>query len=203
MNQKIVIVADVICPWCFIGKRKLDKKLESSTKAEHLKIDWVPFELDPEMPFGGQDRITYRTGRFGSVGASRQMDQKAIEVGQSVGIEFRYDLMTRTPNTFNAHRLIWWASKLGIDQGSIVDALFCSYFLQGQDIGTNETLVGIAVSFGIEPNRVLEFLNGRTGVEEVRKLEQWIIEQDIESVPSYIGDQGKLMQGLDSLIASL
>jgi len=109
----IEVVSDVICPWCYVGKRRLEQAATLMKHDRHLSIQWRPFQLNPTMPNGGLDRRTYRTAKFGSWERSQALDAQVAAVGREVGITFRHDLMTRTPNTFDAHRLIWLAGHDG------------------------------------------------------------------------------------------
>lgn len=101
MPTLVEIVADFVCPWCFIGKRRLERALERSRRRGNYSVRWLPYELDPSVPAEGQERLRYRTQRFGSLARSMQLDQRATLAGREVGIGFRYDLMKRVPNTSN------------------------------------------------------------------------------------------------------
>jgi predicted DsbA family dithiol-disulfide isomerase len=203
MSDVIQVAIDVICPWCFIGKRTLDQALSSSKERDRYGIEWLPYELDPEMPVEGQDRLSYRTKRFGSIERSKEMDRKATIAGHRVGIAFRYDLMSKTPNTLNAHRLIWWAGGLGGSLNELVDAIFRAYFLEGRDIGDLQTLVEIAESAGFPRGEVSAFLKSEDATAKVHGLEAWVKAQEVNSVPAYFLNQERLADGPDSLFAMI
>ena len=146
---EIEVVSDVICPWCWVGKRRLEKAITLLGTDAKVTVTWRPFQLNPSMPKAGIDRNEYRRAKFGSLERSKELDARLTAVGMTEGIEFHLDRIKRTPNTLDAHRLIWLAQKHG-KQDAVVEALFKAYFVDGVDVGDPKNLVGIAVSAGIE-----------------------------------------------------
>src|SRR5436305_11403390 len=134
MVLQVDVISDVICPWCYIGKRRLEKAVIAIEGQHEVRLRWLPFQLNPTMPKEGISRREYRTKKFGSWERSLELDARLIEVGKAEGIDFAFDKMERTPNTLDAHRLIWLADKEGV-QGAVVEALFRAYFIEGWDIG--------------------------------------------------------------------
>jgi len=132
MSASLQVVVDLICPWCFIGKTRLDQKLSSMPELSRPKIEWLPFELDPHMPAAGAERAAYRSRRFGSLEKSNEMDARAKAAGEQVGIEFRYERMIRTPNTFNAHRLSWLSEPISWKERTSARRLFLPISRQHQ-----------------------------------------------------------------------
>src|SRR5205823_9843289 len=121
---RIDVISDVICPWCYIGKRQLERALDILEKHRlRFTVAWHPFQLNPDMPAEGVDRQQYRIAKFGSLERSKQMDQRITETAATVGIEFHLEKLTRTPNTLDAHRLIRFAGQKGA-QDEVVEALF-------------------------------------------------------------------------------
>jgi DSBA-like thioredoxin domain len=114
MSLQIAVFSDVICPWCFIGKRRLEKAIAAMAQTHNVRERWLPFQLNPQMPREGISRKDYRTKKFGSWERSQELDAKVIAVGQMEGIHFAFDKIERTPNTLDAHRLIWLADKHGV-----------------------------------------------------------------------------------------
>ena len=142
------VTSDLICPWCFVAKRRLEKA--SSILGKTLEIRWHPFQLNPEMPVEGLDRRLYRSAKFGSWKQSQRLDAQVSAAGAEVGIRFRHDLMKSTPNTFKGHLLLAAALKDGLQtQNLIAERLFQAYFLNGEDVGDPATLLGIAREFGV------------------------------------------------------
>jgi predicted DsbA family dithiol-disulfide isomerase len=119
----IDIYSDVICPWCYIGKRRLEKGLAGQSAT----VRWHPFELNPDMPREGVERRAYRIKKFGSWERSLELDANIVRAGQDEGLAFNFGKMARTPNTFDAHRIIWLAGARGV-QDAVVEALFKAYF---------------------------------------------------------------------------
>ena len=118
----IEIASDVVCPWCYIGKRRLEKALESLKGEVEARIEWLPFQLNPGMPAGGMARADYRRQKFGSLEKGRALDARVAQEGAGEGIAFAFDRMQRTPNTVAAHRLIDLAQGQGRGD-AVVDAL--------------------------------------------------------------------------------
>src|SRR5262249_43460231 len=134
----ITVYSDVICPWCYVGKRRLEAAIEAPGMPAPIQLSWRPFELNPDMPPEGVERQVYRERKFGRA-RSAEIDARMLTTGREVGIEFAFARMQRTPNTRLAHRLIWEAERQG-RQEAVVERLFHGYFEQGLDIGRMEVL---------------------------------------------------------------
>ncbi len=144
----IEVASDVICPWCYIGKRRLEKALASLKGEVDARIEWLPFQLNPEMPAQGVARAEYRRAKFGSVEKGRALDARVAQEGAGEGIAFAFERMQRTPNTVAAHQLIDLAQKQSKGD-AVVDALFRAYFEEAGDIGDPVILDGIAERSGV------------------------------------------------------
>ena len=192
------IVSDIICPWCYIAKKQLASALalgfETTQLALHFDVTWRPFELNPDMPICGVDRVSYRTQKFGSWQRSQALDTDVAAAGKRVGINFRHDLMTRTPNSFQAHRLILLAGH-DESQSAVVDALFKAYFTEGRNVGETSVLVEIAAEAGLDAERVLKFLHSNVGVDEIRSQEQSAMNAEISGVPTFMLDGEVIFSG--------
>jgi predicted DsbA family dithiol-disulfide isomerase len=185
MVIEIEVYSDAICPWCYVGKRRLEKALASLGEAYQPQVIWRPYELNPGMPRGGMPRRDYRSAKFGSLERSQALDARLTEVGAEEGITFAFDRMERTPNTLDAHRLIGLARREGV-QGAVVEDLFRAYFVEGADIGDPETLIRIAVAAGLGPEGVRAFLASDEGTAAVRAEEAEARRLGIDSVPTFI-----------------
>ena len=175
----IEVVSDVICPWCYIGKRRLGKALTTLAGQVSAEVRWLPFELNPTMPPEGMPRAAYRAAKFGSVERGRELDARVAREGKGEGIEFAFERIERTPNTIAAHALV----ALAQDQGRgdpVVDALFRAYFEEAQDIGDAEVLAAIAQRCGVTG------FPRREGAAEVVALEQEMRGLGISAVPTFI-----------------
>jgi predicted DsbA family dithiol-disulfide isomerase len=159
-----------------------------------VEITWRPFELNPEMPEEGMSRREYRSKKFGSWEHSQSLDAQVAAAARLAGLTIRHDLMARTPNTFNAHRLIWLAQKEGA-QGAVVESLFRAYFTEGRDVGDTSVLIDIAKEAGIAEERARAFLESAEGTDEVRREMQKAIDSGISGVPTFIFDGEALFSG--------
>jgi predicted DsbA family dithiol-disulfide isomerase len=191
------VVSDVICPWCFIGKRRLEKALRALGDQVEAQVVWHPFELNPEMPREGIDRRGYREAKFGGLEASRALDARLTAAGAHEGIPFAFDRIRRTPNTLDGHRLIWFAQREAL-QDPIVEALFRKYFLEGEDIGQRETLVDVAAASGLSSGLVDRFLQSDDGVADVWRAEAEAWSLGIHGVPHFIIDGKYAISGAQS-----
>lgn len=193
-TAQLAVISDAICPWCYVGKRRLEQALSLIDGARPFKVTWHPFQLNPQMPKEGIERREYRMRKFGSWERSLALDAQLKDVGKSVGIDFRHDLMTRTPNTFDAHRLIWLAGKEGV-QDAIVERLFRGYFSEGRDIGNREVLAELAAEAGLDRSRTAAFLDSGEGTAEVAAEEEVAQRAGLSGVPTFVLDGRVLFSG--------
>jgi len=194
MKLGIDIISDVICPWCFIGKRRFEKALSLLPAEADIVVNWRPFELNPDMPLEGIDRKLYRTRKFGSWERSQALDAQLVEAGAGEGIRFAFDRMERTPNTFEAHRLIWLAGEQGV-QEAVVESLFRAYFEKALDVGNREVLGSVAGSAGMDTR---DFLKSERGRQEVLAEESWARRQGVQGVPFFLINHSAVISGAQS-----
>ena len=184
----IEIYSDVVCPWCYIGKRRLEGALDqwdrSSARPTH-RTTWRPFELNPTMPQSGMDRRGYLEAKFGGAEALRSMQDRVTAVGAKEGIPFAFDRILTTPNTFDAHRLIWYAEQQK-KQDDVVELLFYGYFIEGLDIGDREVLASIAQRSGLDGADVRRFLQYQDGEIEVLEEQGRGHRLGIRAVPHFV-----------------
>ena len=190
----IEIYSDVVCPWCYIGKRRLERALDQLNGAAPARITWRPFQLNPTMPKEGMDRTTYLEAKFGSLDTFRQSEKHVLTAGAAERIPFAFEKVTRTPNTFMAHRLIWYAEQQG-RQDAVVESLFRGYFEEGADIGVPSTLVQLADRSGLSVEAVERFLQSDEGIEEVKAEEAAGHRLGIRGVPYFVLNQGYVISG--------
>ena len=183
--MQIEIYSDVVCPWCFIGKRRLEQAIETAGYSEQAHIAWRPFELNPTMPKEGMDRRVYLDAKFGGAEARRAIEDRVAKAGEADGIEFAFDRIARTPNTFDAHRLIWFAEQQGC-QDEVVEDLFHSYFTKGREIGSLDSLAEIASDCGLIREEVERFLSSDRAVQDVRTEEATGHRLGIRGVPYFV-----------------
>jgi predicted DsbA family dithiol-disulfide isomerase len=161
---------------------------------ESVRVTWLPFELNPDMPKTGMERRAYRTRKFGSWERSEQLDGQMTEMGAGEGISFHFELMARTPNTFKAHRLIWLARQAG-GQDALVEALFRGYFTEGRDIGSEDVLEDLAVEAGMDRAQVSTFLRSDEGALQVSQEEEMARRAGLSGVPAFILNGRPLLVG--------
>ncbi len=190
------IVSDVICPWCYVGKRRLAQALEQLSDLP-LTIHWRPFELNPSMPAAGMDRRSYCVAKFGSLEYANQMYARVVAAAQADGLALHVERMTRTPNTRAAHRLIAYAG--GHDrQDAMVDSLFEAYFVNGQDVGSQPQLIELGVAVGLERGAVTAMLAEREGDAAIEAAERDAHELGVEGVPAFLYNGRLLFSGAQS-----
>jgi predicted DsbA family dithiol-disulfide isomerase len=185
---RIEVASDVICPWCYIGKRRLEKALALLAGVVEVTVSWLPFQLNPGMPAEGMARADYRRAKFGSIERGRALDARVVQEGASDGIQFAFERMERTPNTLEAHCLIDLAQSQE-SAGPVVDALFRAYFEEARDIGDAAVLAEIAAAYGIAQ------WPGSANAERVAQLEEGVRELGISGVPTFIFERKSGLSG--------
>lgn len=181
---KIEIVSDVVCPWCFIGKRRLEKALTLISRPSEVNIAWKPFELNPGLPKEGVDRKQYMMAKFGDLEEVEAVHNHVRQAAASAGLHFKFDRMARVPNTFDAHRLISFSGQAGL-QNQVVEGLFRAVFLEGKFIGDHEVLSEIGASAGLDRSRVKDFLASDDGADNVRSEIREAIQRGVQGVPNF------------------
>lgn len=190
--MQIHIVADMVCPWCYIGKRQFEQALAKRPDLAPT-VRWLPFQLNPDLPPEGMDRVEYLAGRFGAE-AVRQMDQQMTELAKSLGLEVHFDKIKKVPNTLAAHTLSRWADAEGLQQ-QVVEALFEANFVKGEDIGDIDVLCKIAQEVGMDPKVVRERLEQGVDRDAVNQEDQMIRGMGVQGVPCTIIDRKFVLSG--------
>jgi predicted DsbA family dithiol-disulfide isomerase len=182
--MRIDIVADVICPWCFIGKRRLDRALAQRPDIVAERV-WHAFQLNPQMPQEGVSRELYLAARFGSARNAARVLAAVREAGRGEGIAFALDKPRHIPNTMRAHRLVRLAAAERVP-GDLVDTLYRAYFERGLDIGDLEVLAGVAAGIGLDAAAAARYLAGDEGRAEVEAEDRRARHLGIHAVPCFI-----------------
>lgn len=182
--MQIDIFSDTICPWCYIGKKRLDRALAERPQPE-LTIRWRAFQLNPDMPPEGMDRQAYLERKFGGARDAERIYAPVRAAGREEGIDFAFERMTRTPNTLQSHRLIRWSERFGL-QTPLVDRLFEAAFLEARDLGDPAVLASAAAAAGLDPDAAAAFLAGEEEAEEVRAEDLRARTAGITGVPCFI-----------------
>ncbi len=189
----IDIVSDTICPWCFIGKRRLERALAERPDID-VQIGWRPFQLNPDMPAEGMDRQAYLAAKFGGDNRARRTYAPVLAAAQGEGIAIDYDRIRKTPNTLASHRLIRWAAADDV-QYQVVELLFRRYFLEGEDISDHDVLTGVAREAGMDAEKVALWLAEGRDIEIVRNEDKVAREMGIRGVPCFIFDRRYALSG--------
>lgn len=190
----IDVVSDTVCPWCYIGKRRLERALAMRPDVA-FQIHWRPYQLDPTIPREGVDRRAYLRAKFGDGPRTHSMGDAIRAEGQSEGIAFAFEKIAVSPNTLDSHRLIRWAASAG-RQDAMVERLFEAYFIAGRNIGDRAVLVDIASESGLDSELVGQLLDDDTADTELIVREDALArEMGISGVPTFIFDNRYMLSG--------
>jgi predicted DsbA family dithiol-disulfide isomerase len=190
----IEIFSDTICPWCFIGKRRLERALAERPGLD-LRVSWRAFQLNPDMPREGMERGAYLGAKFGGAEGARVVYARVAAAGLEEGIAFEFDAIRRTPSTLDSHRLIALAAQRGGRQDAVVEGLFRAYFMEGRDIGDPVVLGDVAAAAGLDCTQVATLLEGEAGIGAVRMEDAAAREGGISGVPLFVFDRQYAVSG--------
>jgi len=182
----IDVVFDTICPWCYIGKRRLEEAL-AELDPDDIEIRWSAFFLNPDMPSEGADSRAFIRAKFGGDARAKRVYAAIERAGLAGGIDFRFDDIAWTPNTIDSHRLIRYAEKFGPAEPT-VEAVYKGYFLEGRDIGMRSTLVDIGASVGLDADGIRQYLASGEGIAEIKDQNARAHRLGISGVPAFIVD---------------
>ena len=180
----IDVVSDVVCPWCYVGKRRLERALalRPDVRAE---LRWLPFFLDPSVPKGGMRRIDYITNKFGGGEKITPGHKRLAALGGELGIDFRFEKIETQPNTTDAHRLINWAQEAG-KADPVVDRLFEMFFTEGADLTDREVIAGAARVGGLDEDAVRRDLESERDAELIEKQATAASMSGVGGVPFFV-----------------
>jgi predicted DsbA family dithiol-disulfide isomerase len=182
--MQIDVISDTVCPWCFIGKRRLAKAMEMRPQVA-FDVRWRPYQLDGSVPKGGIPREAYLSAKFGAEGRLTEMHRLIAAEGAKDGIEFDFAAIARQPNTVDSHRLVRWAEAAGV-QDDVVERLFIAFFENGEDIGDIRVLADIADMSGMDGLEVARMLESDTDRAMVEREDQIAREMGVTGVPAFI-----------------
>lgn len=197
MSFQIDVISDVVCPWCFIGKRNLERALETwraTHPDETPAVRWHPFQLNPHLPDSGVPRKQYLENKFGGPERAKEIYARVSAAGKRAGIDFAFDNIQVQPNTIDAHQLMHYAGEHG-RQNEMAEAIFRRYFVEGADLSDRQTLADIAQQAGMNRDEVAAYLasdTDRTLIEEQDRRARAI---GVEGVPFFIFNQRLALSG--------
>ncbi len=194
---QIDVISDVVCPWCYIGQRRLAEaraRLPEDDPARRATLRWHPFQLNPDMPPTGISRKSYVETKFGGPERAAQIYARVAAAGATVGIPFAFDRIERQPNTRDAHRLIAWAQAQG-DASGLVERLFRAYFIDGRLIGEHDVLAAIAGEAGLDAVAARSLLDSEEGTDAITLMDSRAREIGVQGVPFFIFNQHIAVSG--------
>lgn len=199
----IDVISDVVCPWCFVGKRRLDEALsrlrsEAALQGDDPIVRWHPFELNPDLPRDGIDRATYLERKFGPAQSAATIYERVRAAGASTGIVFRFDRIARQPNTRDAHRLIEWVQGRNSDASPLMERLFTAYFCEGRSLVGVAALADLASETGFDHDEVLAYLESEAGTSQVSEAERRAQAIGVTGVPFFIFNRRIAISGAQS-----
>ena len=189
----IDVFSDVVCPWCYLGKRRLARAVGLLPEIL-VVVRWRPFRLDPTIPPEGIGRAEYVTAKFGSMAALDEGHRHLVERGQEEGIAYHFDRITRSPNTVDAHRLVHWSAAEGVED-DMVERLFAAYFSEGLDIGNAAVLAGLAADVGLDAGAIAKRLAGDEDREPVVAEIENAYRIGVSGVPCFVIDRRLAVTG--------
>tara|TARA_R110000824_G_scaffold149049_2_gene319118 strand:- start:985 stop:1644 length:660 start_codon:yes stop_codon:yes gene_type:complete len=189
------IVSDVVCPWCIIGYKKLEKAMKQFEGKASFELTWHAFELNPAMPPEGQDIGEHVAQKYGATPEQSKANRERMrQAGSDLDFEFSYNENMRMVNTFDAHRLLHWAGETG-KQTALKLALFKAHFTEGKNVSDHETLVAVALSVGLDETRARDLLSTDLYADEVRATEAEWQDRFITGVPAFIFNKKFMVPG--------
>ena len=191
--MQIDVISDSICPWCYIGKRRLEKALAARPHMT-FEVIWRPYQLNPDTPREGYDRKTYMQAKFGGSDQAKGVYKVVAATAKEEGLDFVIERQKRIPNTIDSHRLNHWAHTAGV-QDAVVEGIFHKYFIEGADIGDPAVLVDVARDAGMDAGVVAKLLAGDADLDLILREETVARRMGVTGVPCFIIDQKLVMVG--------
>lgn len=190
---RIDVIFDTVCPWCYVGKRRMEAALRTRPHVK-ARARWWPFLLNPDMPYTGMERGSYLVRKFGSEARVRRIYGAIADAGQSVDIDFAFDRIRYTPNSVSSHRLVQFAARKGRGDAA-VEALFYNYFVNGRNIGEIATLLKIGVDLGLDEAALGAYLAGYEDASFIYEENARAHRIGINSVPSFVFNGSMVISG--------
>lgn len=192
--MQLDVVSDTVCPWCYIGKKRLDEAL-ALRGSDGITLRWRPFQLDASIPDGGVDRKAYMERKFGAdPDRAKAIGRTIRDYGEALGIAFNFDKIEKAPNTLDSHRLVRWAGTAGC-QNEMVDILFRRYFTDAEDIGSQDVLLDAAAEAGMDTDIVADLLVRGADRDLIRREDAMARQMGIQGVPSFVINSKWVMVG--------
>lgn len=197
----IDVISDTVCPWCYIGKRRLERALALRPDLQ-IDITWRAYQLNPDMPPEGKDRQAHYQAKFGDAEKTKQITETIAGIAKEEDLDMDFAGMSRMPNTLASHRLVRWAGSAGC-QDAVVEALFKAYFIDGRDVGDSDVLLDIAIKAGMDADLVRDLLDSGADEKLVREEDALARQMGVTGVPCFIVDQKYSIMGAQDTEAFL
>ncbi|MCP5359345.1 MAG: DsbA family oxidoreductase [Sinobacteraceae bacterium] len=198
-HMKIEVYSDTICPWCYVGFARLQEAL-AARPGIPMQIGWLPFELNPDLPPEGEDRRQYMLRRFGDVDRFAAGQAQLLEIGATLGLDFEFGRITRTPNTRRSHALIHWAGEAGAaTQTDVKRRALRAHFSEGRDLADPQVLAGIAAAAGLDREAALIAIDEPARHKAIMALEAQARQWGVSGVPTFIFERRYAFSGAQSL----
>jgi len=197
MAFDIDVISDVVCPWCFIGKRHLERALDlwrEKYPDEIPRVRWHPFQLNPQLPASGVPRKQYLENKFGGPERAKEIYARVSAAGKRAGIDFAFDAIQVQPNTIDAHRLLHYAGERGL-QDEMAETMFRRYFEHGADLTDKATLADIAAQAGLNRDEVLAYLTSDADRALIEEQDRRARATGVQGVPFFIFNQRLALSG--------
>ncbi|CZT35222.1 DsbA family oxidoreductase [Rhizobium sp. 9140] len=196
----IDVVSDVVCPWCYLGKARLDKAIAALANEILVTVTWRPYQLNPDLPPEGVDHKTHLAAKLGGDAAVARAHETLKALGHADGVAFDFDAVKISPNTLDAHRLIRWAQAEGADiQANVVTGLFRANFEEGRNVGDRETLIDIAEAGGLDRAVVTTLLASNADTADVKTEIDMARDMGVTGVPCFIIESKYAVMGAQSV----
>ena len=179
------IYFDLIAPWCYIGKRRIESAIAKLDGEASVEVEWAAFEINPGIPANGLNRREYRAAKAGTWDRAQAFDAQVTELGRNVGLDFHFERIERTPNTLDVHRVVAFARRES-RQDQVVEALLQAYFTDGRDLSRRDVLIQVALEAGLDHHRASRILESDEGKTEVRAQTQSAFDLGVRQVPFFI-----------------
>lgn len=190
---QVDVIADLICPWCFLGKRRLNDALGSVHGPSH--VSWYPFQLNPGMPLDGMPMDEYLHSKFGDVERIQPGLDRLVEIGRQEGIRFRFDRIERVPNTLDAHRVIQLAERRGKDASRLAERMMRGFFEDGQDLASRDSLIYLGEGSGLRAADIHKTLGDDTSKQVVLGQEAQVRKSGVSGVPDFLVNKRLFVTG--------
>ena len=200
VHVTIDVVSDVVCPWCYLGKARLDKAIAELANEILVTVTWRPYQLNPDLPPEGVDHKAHLAAKLGGEAAVARAHENLAALGRADGVAFDFDAVKISPNTLDAHRLVRWAQAEGADiQANVVSGLFRANFKEGRNVGDRETLIDIAEAGGLDRAVVTALLASDADAAEVKTEIDMARDMGVTGVPCFIIESKYAVMGAQSV----